>query len=104
MISTKSKIRQTLLFIKANPNCTTDAKELDGFTVKELYEKGLIDGRSVTAKLTSSPEFKDLHLKPEGENYLTNRSFPEWYLNPFFQRVLAIIITAIIAIIIYYLD
>ncbi len=106
-----TKIRDTLLYIKANPGCNTDPECLDGYLIKYLHNKGLIDGINITTLSPSPapvpPEYIDLRININGEKRLTSLSTegikerPYWQSNPFLLTALTIIAIVIAAGIIY---
>ena len=68
------RIRDTLLYIKLNPNCDTDSEGLDGFLVKDLHNQGLIEGCDITTISADSPEYGMLRINIDGEVRLSELS------------------------------
>jgi len=107
MSEINAKIRDTLLYIKANPGCDTNSEALDGFLVKDLEAQGLIEGIHATTISASSPQFLNIRMNTHGEQYLHSlqnpkKEVPVWHTNPFISGGIGLAVGLAVAFIVWY--
>ena len=92
----ESRIHDTLLFIKDNPNCSTNADQIDGNLIKDLQAKGFVEAINCTHISSKSPEFISIRITIDGEIHLSSLSSNATPTsNPMLHSVKPIIITVV---------
>ncbi len=98
-------IRDTLSFIKENPDCSTSEKNLEANLVKNLFDRELVEGVDTSTIHAAEPEIVSLRLSIWGEELLAELSAPiesenitpAWHTNPLVIGIVALAVGLLIA-------